>query len=156
MPKQSCYIPSLQGNPQHQQAAEYSLTTTSFRINLSNQSITVVRNMSTPSERTFSQSSDTRRNSISISSSSGHPTSQTSGSEQERKSSFGQAMEKAKARLSRSKPSNSESLPDDEADFEKQKAKDVEKQKRKEEYERLGLKEQTTFGLSGAGGWKAM
>ncbi|RMZ06411.1 hypothetical protein D0862_04624 [Hortaea werneckii] len=112
--------------------------------------------MSTSSDRTFSQSSDTKRDSISISSSSGHPTSQTSGPEQERKSSFGQAMEKAKAKLSRSKPSNSESLPDDNADFERQKAKDVEKQKRKEEYERLGLKEQTTFGLSGSGGWKAM
>ncbi|KAI6861718.1 hypothetical protein KC343_g11653 [Hortaea werneckii] len=112
--------------------------------------------MSTPSERTFSQSSDTKRDSTSISSSSGHATSQTSASEQERKSSFGQAMEKARAKLARSKPSNSEFLPDDEADFEKQKAKDVEKQKRKEEYERLGLKEQTTFGLNGAGGWKAM
>ncbi|KAI7087315.1 hypothetical protein KC356_g4276 [Hortaea werneckii] len=112
--------------------------------------------MSTPSERTFSQSSDIKRESTSISSSSGRPTSQTSDLERERKSSLGQAMEKAKAKLSRSKPSNSESLPDNEADFEKQKAKDVEKQKRKEEYERLGLKEQTTFGLNGAGGWKAM
>ncbi|RMX79497.1 hypothetical protein D0869_08268 [Hortaea werneckii] len=132
------------------------MPTAPFRTNLSYQSIAVATDMSTPSERTFSQSSDTKRDSISMSSSSGHPTSQTSGSSEERKSSFGQAMEKAKAKLSRSKPSNSESLPGDEADFEKQKAKDVEKQKRKEEYERLGLKEQTTFGLSGAGGWKAM
>merc|ERR1711939_882214 len=59
---------------------------------LSYQPITVARSMSTPSERTFSQSSDTKRDSTSISSSSGHATPQTSASEQERKSSFGQAI----------------------------------------------------------------
>lgn len=63
-------------------------------------------------------------------------------------------MDKAKSKLSR-RPSGAETLPDDEQDFERQKAKEVEKQRRKEEYERLGLEDRTKFGMPGAGGWKA-
>ncbi|TKA31816.1 hypothetical protein B0A50_01895 [Salinomyces thailandicus] len=81
-------------------------------------------------------------------------TSSTQPAERSR-SPIAQAMEKAKAKLSR-RPSGSEALPNDEKDFEKQEARAVEKQKRKEEYERLGLAEQTKYGMGGAGGWKAM
>ena len=63
-------------------------------------------------------------------------------------------MDKAKSKLGR-RPSNAETLPDDEEDFERQRAKAIEKQRRKEEYERLGLAEQTKFGMAGAGGWRA-
>lgn len=63
-------------------------------------------------------------------------------------------MEKAKSKLGR-RPSGADVLPDDEQDFERQKAKAIEKQRRKEEYERLGLGDRTKFGMPGAGGWKA-
>ena len=49
------------------------------------------------------------------------------------RSSVERAMGKAKSRLSR-RPSGAEALPDDEEDFERQKAKAIEKQRRKEEY----------------------
>ena len=70
------------------------------------------------------------------------------------RSSVERAMGKAKSRLSR-RPSGAEALPDDEEDFERQKAKAIEKQRRKEEYERLGLGDRTKFGFPGAGGWNA-
>ena len=63
-------------------------------------------------------------------------------------------MDKTKSKLGR-RPSGAESLPDDEEDFQRQKAKAIEKQRRKEEYERLGLSDRTKFGMSGAGGWNA-
>lgn len=61
-------------------------------------------------------------------------------------------MEKAKTRFAR-RPSGSESLPENEAEFERQKAREVERQQRKEEYERLGLGEKTKLG-DPAGGFK--
>lgn len=75
--------------------------------------------------------------------------------QEHRKSSFVKAIGKAKAKMSRS-PSGAEELPDDEGDFERQKAKEVEKQKRKDDYERLGLGDRTKYGVSGAGGWKSV
>lgn len=64
------------------------------------------------------------------------------------KSSVGAMLDKAKAKLSR-KPSGVDNLPDDEEDFERQKAKETEKQKRREEYERLGLGDRTKYGMGG-------
>lgn len=81
----------------------------------------------------------------------GSGTTETSS---QRKSSLSLVMAKAKAKLSR-RPSGAEALPDNEQEFERQKAKDLEKQKRKKEYERFGLDKTTKFGMSGAGGWKA-
>lgn len=63
-------------------------------------------------------------------------------------------MEKAISKISR-KPSGAKSLPQDEADFERQKAKEIDKLKRAEEYERLALADRTKFGLPGAGGWNS-
>lgn len=57
-------------------------------------------------------------------------------------------MDKAKSKLGRS-PSGVEALPNDELDYERQRAKAVEKQRRKEEYERLGLSEKTKYGMPG-------
>ena len=70
---------------------------------------------------------------------------------EQRRSSVGEIMSKAKAKLTRA-PSGSEALPDDEADFERQKAKEVVKQKRQEDYERLDLEKKTKFGMGG-GNW---
>lgn len=61
-------------------------------------------------------------------------------------------MVKAKSKLSR-RPAGSESLPGSAEDFEKQKSKEVEKARRQVEYERLKLREQTIFGMRGAGGF---
>jgi hypothetical protein len=64
-------------------------------------------------------------------------------------------MDKARSKLGR-RPSGAESLAADEAEFERQKAKEIEKQRRKEEYERLGLGDRTKFGMpGGAGGWQS-
>ena len=71
-----------------------------------------------------------------------------------RKSSLSSAMDKAKSKLSR-RPSGPEALPNDEQDFQRQKAKALEKQRRKEEYERLGLDDRMKFGLKGAGGFNS-
>ena len=71
-----------------------------------------------------------------------------------RKSSVERAMDKAKSKLGR-RPSGSEALPNDEQDFERQKAREVEKQRRKEDYERLGLDDRVKFGMKGAGGWNS-
>ena len=71
-----------------------------------------------------------------------------------RRSTIERAMDKAKSKLGR-RPSGAEALADDEADFERRKAKEVEKQRRKEEYERLGLGERTKFGMPGVGGWNS-
>ncbi|EMC93596.1 hypothetical protein BAUCODRAFT_37277 [Baudoinia panamericana UAMH 10762] len=71
-----------------------------------------------------------------------------------RKSSLGRLVDKTVLKLNR-RPSGAESLPNDEDDFQRQKAKEVEQQRRKEEYERLGLGERTTLGTPGAGGWRA-
>ncbi|KAK5131761.1 hypothetical protein LTR08_000592 [Meristemomyces frigidus] len=70
----------------------------------------------------------------------------------QRKSIMGGVIDKAKAKLSRH-PSGAEALPEDEEDFERQKAKDVEKQKRNQDYKRLGLADKTKYGTAGAGGW---
>ena len=70
------------------------------------------------------------------------------------KSSVERAMDKAKSKLGR-RPSGSEALPNDERDFERQKAREVEKQRRKEDYERLGLDDRVKFGMKGAGGWNS-
>lgn len=64
------------------------------------------------------------------------------------KSSVERAMDKAKNKLGRS-TRGTESLPNDELDFERQRAKTLEKQQRKEEYERLGLSEKTKYGSGG-------
>lgn len=61
-------------------------------------------------------------------------------------------MEKAKSKFVR-RPAGSESLPGSAEDFERQKAKEVEKGRRQAEYERLKLREQTIFGMKGAGGF---
>lgn len=71
-----------------------------------------------------------------------------------RKSTLGRALDMAKSKLNR-RPSNAETLPGNERDFERSKAKEVKKEKRKEEYERLGLGEKTKMGTPGAGGWSA-
>lgn len=63
-------------------------------------------------------------------------------------------MEKAKSKLAR-RPSGAEALPDDEQDFERQKARAIEKQRRKDEYERLGLSDRTKYGMPGSGNWGA-
>ena len=63
-------------------------------------------------------------------------------------------MDKARSKLG-GRPSGAEALPDDEQDFERQKAKAIEKQRRKDEYERLGLGDRTTFGMPGSGNWNA-
>lgn len=70
----------------------------------------------------------------------------------DQRSSIERAMDKAKSKLG-SRSSRVESLPDDDADFERQKAKEMEKYRRKAEYERLELREKTIFGMKGAGGW---
>jgi len=73
----------------------------------------------------------------------------------QRKSSIERAMDKARSKLGR-RPSGAESLAADEAEFERQKAKEIEKQRRKAEYERLGLGDRTKFGMpGGAGGWQS-
>lgn len=65
------------------------------------------------------------------------------------------AMDKARSKLGR-RPSGAESLASDDAEFERQKAKEVEKQRRKADYERLGLGDKTKFGMpGGAGGWQS-
>lgn len=61
-------------------------------------------------------------------------------------------VDKAKSKLSR-RTHGAEILPDDEQDFEHQKAKAIEKQRREEEYERLKLKDRTVFGMGGSGGF---
>ena len=70
------------------------------------------------------------------------------------KSTVERAMDKAKSKLGR-RPSGSQALPNDEQDFERQKAREVEKQRRKEDYERLGLDDRVKFGMKGAGGWNS-
>ena len=71
-----------------------------------------------------------------------------------RKSKLGWAFEKTKSKLNR-RPSNAETLPDDEKDFERRKAHEVKNEKRKADYERLGLDKEIRFGNPGAGGWGA-
>src|ERR1700761_6087605 len=66
-----------------------------------------------------------------------------------RRSGVERVMDKARSKLGRG-PIGAEMLPNDEEDFEQQKAKEIEKQRRKEEYERLGLGERTKFGSPGA------
>jgi hypothetical protein len=65
-----------------------------------------------------------------------------------RKGSISRAVDKAKAKLSRS-PAGAEVLADDDEQFEKMKKKEVKKEQRKEEYERLNLGDQTKFGMKG-------
>lgn len=50
--------------------------------------------------------------------------------------------------------SKGDQLADDEADFERRKAKEEKKEQRKEEYERLGLDKKVHFGAAGDGGMK--
>ncbi|OQO06269.1 hypothetical protein B0A48_08857 [Cryoendolithus antarcticus] len=82
--------------------------------------------------------------------------SMTSGSNQERRRSLlSKAVDKAKAKLSRSQ-SGAEILPDDEEAFEKAREREVKREKRKEEFEKSGLKEQPMFGMKGAGGFGSL
>lgn len=65
---------------------------------------------------------------------------------EQRRSSIGKIMDKARAKMS-----GSERLPNDERDFEKEQRKAIERQKNKEAYERLRLGERTIYGMPGAG-----
>lgn len=67
--------------------------------------------------------------------------------------SVAKVIDKAKAKVSKRE---GQSLPDDEEDFEKQRAKEVKKEQRKADYERLGLDERVKFGTLGAGGFNSM
>ncbi|KAK6424134.1 hypothetical protein LTR95_016422 [Oleoguttula sp. CCFEE 5521] len=75
--------------------------------------------------------------------------------QERRRSSLSKAVDKAKAKLSRSQ-SGTEMLPDDEEAFEKAREREVKREKRKEEFEKSGLKEQTVFGMKGAGGFGSL
>lgn len=57
-------------------------------------------------------------------------------------------MDKAKNKLGGSR-SGAKTLPSDELEYERQRAKAEEKQRRQEEYERLGLKDRTLYGMPG-------
>ncbi|OQO04244.1 hypothetical protein B0A48_10855 [Cryoendolithus antarcticus] len=82
--------------------------------------------------------------------------SMSSAKQQERRrSSLSKAVDKAKAKLSRSQ-NGAEILPDDDEAFEKAKEKERKREKRKEEFEKSGLKEQTMFGMKGAGGFGSL
>lgn len=71
------------------------------------------------------------------------------------KSTLGLVVEKAKSLLARA-PSGTERLADDEVGFVKAREKEKRKEERKEKFENSGLKEQTVFGMKGAGGFGSL
>lgn len=79
-----------------------------------------------------------------------HKGSETQSS---RKSSVSKVIDKARAKLSHR---GSEMLPDDEQDFERQRAKAEKNEQRKADYERLGLDDRVKFGTTGARGFNSM
>lgn len=70
---------------------------------------------------------------------------------QARQSSLSSAFDKTKSALSNMLPQTGGKLTESEK-LERLEARQVEKQQRKEEYERLGLREQTIFGMPGGRG----
>ena len=99
------------------------------------------------------QGSDTKK--ASMRSHSQSSASSASRLSQDQQSLAARTMDKAKSKIGH-KPSHSERLSGEKDDLDKQKAKNLERDNRKADYDRLNLREQTIFGMNGAGGgWRS-
>lgn len=77
--------------------------------------------------------------------------SRLSDASQDRRSLVDRTMDKAKSKVSQ-RSSNAERLSSEKDDLGKEKAKNFARYNKKADYERLNLREQTIFGMNGAGG----